>query len=253
MRLQDRVTIITGAGHGIGRAYTRRFAEEGARVVIAEIDAPAGEAAAAEINEKGGCAWARATDVTDLASIEGLVRETRERYGRIDVLLNNAAIYVTQWLWKGPAEEMPLEQWDRVIEVNLKGVYLCCRAVIPVMKAQRAGKIINVASGTFFNGSGDMPHYTASKGGVVALTRVLARQLGPWNINVNCLTPGSTMSEENLTDEIRQRREGSIGPRAFRRVELPEDVTGTALFLASADSDFMTGQLLVVEGGGIMH
>jgi 3-oxoacyl-[acyl-carrier protein] reductase len=253
MRLQDRVTIITGAGHGIGRAYARRFAEEGARVVIAEIDAPAGEAAAAEINTNGGCAWARATDVTDLASIEGLVGETRERYGRIDVLLNNAAIYVTQWLWKGPAEEIPLEQWDRVLEVNLKGVYLCCRAVIPVMKEQRAGKIINVASGTFFNGSGDMPHYTASKGGVVALTRVLARQLGPWNVNVNCLTPGSTMSEENLTDEIRRRREGSIGPRAFRRVELPEDVTGTALFLASADSDFVTGQLLVVEGGGIMH
>jgi 3-oxoacyl-[acyl-carrier protein] reductase len=253
MRLHDRVTIITGAGHGIGKAYARRFAEEGAQVVIAEIDTPAGEAAAAEIGAEGGRAWARATDVTDLASIERLVRETQERYGRIDVLLNNAAVYVTQWLWKGPAEELPLEQWDRVLEVNLKGVFLCCRAVIPVMKAQRGGKIINVASGTFFNGSGDMPHYTASKGGVVALTRVLARQLGPWNINVNCLTPGSTMSEENLTDEIRQRREGSIGPRAFRRVELPEDVTGTALFLASADSDFMTGQLLVVEGGGIMH
>jgi 3-oxoacyl-[acyl-carrier protein] reductase len=160
---------------------------------------------------------------------------------------------VTEEVWKGPAEEIPLEQWDRVMAVNLKGVYLCCRVVIPVMKAQRSGKIINVASGTFFHGTGDMPHYTASKGGVVALTRVLAKQLGPWNINVNCLTPGSTMSEENVTDDVRRRRESSSRGRAFARVEVPEDITGTALFLASSDSDFMTGQLLVVEGGGILH
>ena len=252
-RLKDRVTIITGAGHGIGRAYACRFAGEGAQVVIAEIDEPAGEAAAAEIRARGDSAWARPTDVASLESVSGLMKETLERYGRIDVLLNNAAIYVSQQLWKGPAEELPLADWDRVLEVNLKGVYLCCRAVIPIMKAQRSGKIINVASGTFFNGSGDMPHYTVSKSGVVALTRVLAKQLGDWNINVNCLTPGSTMSEEDITEQVRQRRESSAGSRAFKRVELPEDVTGTGLFLASADSDFMTGQLLVVEGGGILH
>lgn len=252
-RLQDKVAIITGAGHGIGRAYARRFAEEGAQVVIAEIDAPAGEAVAAELQAAGHNAWAYATDVTDLESITALASQTQARYGRIDVLLNNAAIYVTQELWKGPIEELPADQWDRVLQVNLKGVFLCCRVVIPIMKAQRSGKIINIASGTFFNGSGDMPHYTAAKGGVVALTRVMAKQLGDWNINVNCLTPGSTMSEENVTPEIRARRESSSGSRAFRRVEVPEDITGTALFLASADSDFMTGQLLVVEGGGIMH
>ncbi|MFQ5851909.1 MAG: SDR family NAD(P)-dependent oxidoreductase, partial [Candidatus Binatia bacterium] len=175
------------------------------------------------------------------------------RFGRIDVLLNNAAIYVTEKLWKGPIEELPLDEWDRVLEVNLKGVFMCYRATIPVMKSQKSGKIINVASGTFFSGSSDMPHYTSSKGGVVALTRVMARQLGPWGINVNCMTPGSTMSEEVVTDEVRQRRESGISRRAFSRIELPEDVTGTALFLASSDSDFMTGQLLVVEGGGIMH
>jgi len=252
-RLQDKVAVITGAGHGIGRAYARRFAEEGAQVVIAELDAPAGERVAAEIGAAGGAAWACPTDVTDLESVTRLMAQTQARYGRVDVLLNNAAIYVTQDLWKGPAEDLPLEQWDRVLEVNLKGVYLCCRAVIPIMKAQRSGKIINVASGTFFTGLGDMPHYTAAKGGVVALTRVLARQLGPWSINVNCLTPGSTMSEETVTDEVRARRESSASSRAFQRIEVPEDVVGTALFLASADSDFMTGQLLVVEGGGIMH
>jgi 3-oxoacyl-[acyl-carrier protein] reductase len=169
------------------------------------------------------------------------------------VLLNNAAIYNVQNVWKGPLEELPIEEWDRVLNVNLKGVFLCCKAIIPILKQQRSGKIINVASGTFFHGTGDMPHYTSSKGGVVALTRVLARQLGPWNINVNCFTPGSTMSEEEITDAVRQRRESSARSRAFARVEVPEDVVGTPLFLASSDSDFMTGQVLVVEGGGIFH
>jgi NAD(P)-dependent dehydrogenase (short-subunit alcohol dehydrogenase family) len=123
----------------------------------------------------------------------------------------------------------------------------------PVIKRQKSGKIINIASGTFFSGSGNMPHYTASKGGVVALTRVMARQLAPWGINVNCMTPGSIMSEETVTDAVRQRRESSTRDRAFSRVELPEDITGTALFLASSDSDFMTGQLIVVDGGSNMH
>lgn len=253
MRLQNRVTVITGASHGIGKAYAQGFAEEGAHVVIADIDEKAGQSVAATLVKAGLSAWARATDVRSYPSIEGLMRETVERFGRIDVLLNNAAIYVSQQLWKGPVEELPLEEWDRVIQVNLKGVFLCCRAVIPIMKRQKSGKIINIASGTFFTGVGNMPHYTTSKGGVVALTRVMARQLGPWNINVNCMTPGSTMSEEVVTDEVRKRREEGIGRRCFARIEKPEDVVGTALFLASPDSDFMTGQLLVVEGGAIMH
>ena len=253
MRLQNKVTVITGAGHGIGKAYAQRFAAEGAQVVIADMHEQAGQSVAAALSESGLSAWARSTDVRDYKSIEGLVHETLERFGRIDVLLNNAAIYVTEKLWKGPVEELALDEWDRVMEVNLKGVFLCCRAIIPVMKTQKSGKIINVASGTFFSGTGNMPHYTTSKGGVIALTRVMARQLGQWGINVNCMTPGSTMSEEVVTDEVRRRRESSVRGRAFNRIELPEDITGTALFLASSDSDFMTGQLLVVEGGGIMH
>ena len=146
-----------------------------------------------------------------------------------------------------------MDEWDRVIEVNLKGVFLCCKAAIPIMKQQKSGKIINIASGTFFSGSGDMPHYTTAKGGVVALTRVMARQLGDWNINVNCMTPGSTMSEDSVTEEVLKRRQESMDKRSFKRVETPDDIVGTALFLASSDSDFVTGQLLVVEGGGIMH
>jgi 3-oxoacyl-[acyl-carrier protein] reductase len=253
MRLQNKVTIITGAAHGIGKAYARRFSEEGAHVVIADIDQRGGEAVAKALVDSGGSAWARATDVRSFENVEGLMRETVDRLGRIDVLLNNAAIYVTQKLWKGPVEELAPEEWDRVLEVNLKGVFLCSKAVIPIMKKQRCGKIINVASGTFFSGSGNMPHYTTAKGGVVALTRVMARQLGEWGINVNCMTPGSTMSEESVTEEVLKRREESMDKRCFKRVENPADVVGTALFLASSDSDFVTGQLLVVEGGGIMH
>jgi NAD(P)-dependent dehydrogenase (short-subunit alcohol dehydrogenase family) len=253
MRLHNQVAVITGAAHGIGRAYARTFAEEGARVVIADIDAPGGEATAKAISEDGLSAWSRATDVRDFSSVAGLMSETRERFGGIDVLLNNAAIYVTQKLWKGRVEELALEEWDRVMEVNLKGVFLCSKAVIPIMKQQRSGKIINIASGTFFSGSGNMPHYTTAKGGVVALTRVMARQLGDWGINVNCMTPGSTMSEENVTEDVLARREGSVDKRCFKRVETPNDIVGTALFLASRDSDFITGQLLVVEGGGVMH
>ena len=253
MRLKDKVAIITGAAHGIGKAYARKFAEEGAHVVIADIDAKGGEATAKALLDAGGSAWARATDVTNFANVEGLMRESVEKYGKIDVLLNNAAIYVTQKLWKGPVEELALDEWDRVIEVNLKGVFLCSKAAIPIMKRQRQGKIINIASGTFFSGSGNMPHYTTAKGGVVALTRVMARQLGEFGINVNCVTPGSTMSEESVSEDVLKRREGSMDKRAFKRVETPADIVGTALFLASADSDFITGQLLVVEGGGIMH
>jgi len=253
MRLKDKVTIITGAAHGIGKAYARKFAEEGAHVVVADIDAKGGEATAKALLDAGGSAWARATDVTDFVNVEGLMRESVGKYGKIDVLLNNAAIYVTQKLWKGPVEELALEEWDRVIEVNLKGVFLCSKAAIPIMKRQRQGKIINIASGTFFSGSGNMPHYTTAKGGVVALTRVMARQLGEFGINVNCMTPGSTMSEESVSEDVLKRREGSMDKRAFRRIETPADIVGTALFLASADSDFITGQLLVVEGGGIMH
>jgi 3-oxoacyl-[acyl-carrier protein] reductase len=253
MRLEDKVTIITGAAHGVGKAYARRFAEEGSHVVIADIDARGGEATAKAILDSGGSAWARATDVRSFPDVQGLMRETVEKFGRVDTLLNNAAIYVTEKLWKGPVEDLEPHEWDRVMEVNLKGVFLCSKAAIPIMKRQRAGKIINIASGTFFSGSGNMPHYTTAKGGVVALTRVMARQLGEFGINVNCMTPGSTMSEESVSDEVLKRREGSVDKRAFRRIETPADIVGTAVFLASSDSDFVTGQLLVVEGGGIMH
>src|ERR1044071_3495651 len=142
MRLANKVAIITGAGHGIGKAYARKFAQEGATVVIADIDERSGDGVAKALLDSGLSAWSRAADVTNLESIDGLARETAEKFGRIDVLVNNAAIYVTQKLWKGPVEDLALEEWDRVIEVNLKGVFLCCKAVIPYMKQQRIGNVL---------------------------------------------------------------------------------------------------------------
>src|SRR5262245_65538051 len=165
MRLQNKVAIITGAAHGIGKAYARRFAEEGAHVVIADIDEKGGQAVANALIDSGFSAWSRTADVRSFPNLAGLMRETVDRYGRVDILLNNAAIYVTQKLWKGPVEELALEEWDRVLEVNLKGVFLCSRAVIPIMKKQRSGKIINIASGTIVSCSGNTRHYTTSKGG----------------------------------------------------------------------------------------
>jgi 3-oxoacyl-[acyl-carrier protein] reductase len=248
MRLQDKVAIITGAAHGLGKAYAHTFAAEGATVVVADIDVAAGEAVAKDV---GG--WARSTDTSDWSSVQSLIDETAKHLGKIDILLNNAAVYERSNLWKGPLEDLPLDEWDRLMAVNLRGVFLCCKAVIPLMKRQRSGKIINVASGTFFSGVGDMPHYTTSKGGVVAMTRVLAKQLGAWNINVNCFTPGSTLTEEEVTDEVMERRRRGAGSRALARIEKPEDVVGTALFLASSDSDFITGQTIVVDGGGVIY
>jgi len=248
VRLQDKIAIVTGAAHGLGKAYAQRFAEEGAKVVVADIDVLAGEAVAGAID-----GWARTTDTSDWESVQGLMRETVARFGRIDILLNNAAVYERAHIWHGLLEDVPLEEWDRLMAVNLRGVFLCCKAVIPQMKLQRAGKILTIASSTFFSGLGDIPHYTASKGGVVGLTRVLAKQLGPWGITANCFTPGSTLTDEEITDEVMAFRRQGAARRSNGRIEMPEDVVGTAVFLASADSDFISGSTIVVDGGGTIY
>ena len=247
-RLDRRVAIVTGGGHGIGKAYARRLAAEGAAVVIAELDAPAGERVAAEV---GGLAVR--TDVSEEASVAEMARRTLERYGRIDILVNNAAIFATVPMSRAPFDEIDPAEWDRMMAVNLRGTWLACRAVIPQMRTQRAGKIINISSGTALKGTGSRIHYVTSKAGILGFTRTLAMEVGKDHICVNCIAPGSTLSEENPDDAIVKYRQAAASTRALQRMQKPEDLVGAVAFFASSDSDFITGQTLVVDGGAHMH
>jgi 3-oxoacyl-[acyl-carrier protein] reductase len=252
-RLEGRVAIVTGGGHGIGKAYALGLAREGAKVVIAEIDGPAAEAVAGDLSQRGFPALAVRTDVADPASAGEMARRTIERYGRIDVLVNNAAIFATIPMSRAPFDEIGVEEWDRMMAVNLRGTWLACRAVIPDMRSRGYGKIVNVSSGTALKGSASRIHYVTSKAGVLGFTRTLAREVGNDGIRVNCVVPGNTLSEENPGADIVRLRTDAAGERALKRVQRPEDLVGAVLFFASADSDFITGQSLVVDGGAFMH
>ena len=247
-RLQDRVAIVTGGGHGIGKAYAQRLAEEGARIVIAELDGPAGERVAAEL---GGLAVQ--TDVAIEESANEMARRAVERFGRIDVLVNNAAIFATIPMSRAPFDEIDPAEWDRMMAVNLRGTWFACRAVVPQMRKQRYGKIINISSGTALKGTGSRIHYVTSKAGILGFTRTLAMELGKDNICVNCIAPGSTLSEEHADESIVKYRQAAAATRALQRLQKPEDLVGAVAFFASADSDFVTGQTLVVDGGACMH
>jgi 3-oxoacyl-[acyl-carrier protein] reductase len=247
-RLEGRVAIVTGGGHGIGKAYARRLADEGANIVIAELDGPAGERVAAEL---GGLAVA--TDVAIEDSANEMARRTVERYGRIDVPVNNAAIFATVPMSRAPFDQVDPGEWDRMMAVNLRGTWFACRAVIPQMRKQRYGKIINISSGTALKGSASRIHYVTSKAGILGFTRTLAMEVGKDNICVNCIAPGSTLSEENADEALVKYRQAAASARALQRLQKPEDLVGAVAFFASSDSDFITGQTLVVDGGAHMH
>jgi 3-oxoacyl-[acyl-carrier protein] reductase len=252
-RLTGLVAIITGGGHGIGKAYARRLAMEGARVVIAEIDAAAAEHAAKELNNAGLTAIGIPTDVTDQNSLQKMVDQTMRVFGRIDVLVNNAAMFATIPISRLAFDQIDPKEWDKVMEVNLKGTWLACRAVVPVMKKQNKGKIITIASGTAFKGVTGRIHYVTTKAGILGFTRTLASELGAFNINVNCIAPGSTLSEEGASEDLVKFRERAVTARVLKRVQTPEDLLGAVAFFSSSDSDFITGQTLVVDGGSYMH
>ena len=252
MRLQGKVAIVTGGGHGIGAAYCEGLAKEGAKVAVAEIDAEAGEAVAEKLRKANHQALAVRTDVANEQSAKAMAASVLQAFGRIDVLINNAAIFSTIPMSRRTIDEVPVDEWDRVMLVNLKGTFLSCRAVLPAMRKQRSGSIINISSGTAFFGPPTRIHYITSKAGILGFTRCLAREEGPSGIRVNTIAPGSTLSEENPTPEMIAFRQERIGSRALKRVEYPSDLVGAAIFLASDDSAFITGQTLVVDGGAVM-
>ena len=249
--LQDRVIVITGGGKGIGKVYAQEFARAGARVVAADIDGAAAQAVAATITGAGGEALGLATDIAEPAAVDAFARATLERFGTVDVLVNNASLMSAlarrSWL------EIPVDEWDRVMAVNLRGMFLTCRAFVPAMRVKGRGKIVNISSSRVWEGTPNRLHYTTSKAGVIGFTRALAREVGAWGITVNALTPGNTLSETQVgsssPDYLKARTEG----RALARAQVPEDLVGAVMFLASAASDFMTGQTINVDGGRMMH
>jgi len=251
-RLKDRVAIITGAGRGIGRAYALGYADEGAKVVIAETIFENAQKVVQEIENNGGEALAIHTDISDEAGTQEMARKTVERFGKIDILINNAAIYYGIGL--RPWDSLSVEEWDRIFEVNVKGTWLCCKAVVPHMQTQGKGKIINISSGTVAGPPGAhlVFHYVCTKGAIMTMTKLLARALGDWSINVNSIAPGLTETEAVLEMPF-QPPGGTLArvnpSKCFKRTEMPEDLVGAAVFLGSDDSDFITGQFLVVDGG----
>jgi len=248
--LAGRVIIVTGGARGIGKAIAARCAEEGASLVIADVEEALAAQTAAEIEAAGRQAIAVRTDVSAAASVSSMTAAAFDRYGRIDVLVNNAAMMAQ--LPRQPFDAIPEEQWDRVMLVNVKGPWLCSRAVVPVMRQQRGGKIVNLSSDMVISGVPGMLHYVASKGALTAMTRSLARELGPDGICVNAIAPGFTTTDAAMAHG-QEAAERSIRTRAIPRAQTPEDITGTVVFLSSAASDFMTGQLIVVNGGSVMH
>lgn len=250
-RLEGRVAIVTGAAQGIGAAYAHGLAAAGAKLCISDM-LDAGPVAAA-IARAGGSAIAVHCDVTDPNSVKAMVEATVQAYGQVDVLLNNAGVFATLAL--RPLTEIDSAEWDRVMAVNVRGVFECIKAVVPEMRKRRYGKIINIASGTVFKGVPMLLHYVASKGAVVALSRAAARELGDDGIRVNTLAPGLVMSEGVLKNPAWKGAvvANNVASRAIKREALPADLVGTAVYLSSADSDFVTGQVLVVDGGSVMH
>jgi len=252
MSLNGKTAIVTGAGSGIGKALATRLAQDGADIVVADLRNC--DEAAAEIGKAGSRTLGLQVDVSSEADVARMAESAIKAFGRIDILVNNAARFSE--IEVGPFEKISADEWKRVMEVNTLGVFLCCRAVVPHMRKQGGGRIINLASGTVFKGTPNLLHYVASKGAVVALTRALAREVGKDCITVNALAPGLTLSEGVLShpqhlDPVRTAI--LINSRAIQREQHPADLVGAVSFLASEDAAFMTGQTLVVDGGSAMH
>jgi NAD(P)-dependent dehydrogenase (short-subunit alcohol dehydrogenase family) len=252
VRLASRIAIVTGGAKGIGRHYSHALAAEGARVMIADI--ADGTEVAREIAAEHGAnsVASMITDVSDETSVKALVAATMERFGKIDVLVNNAALFAP--LQETKCTEIDAALWDKVMAINLRGPFLMVKHVAPHMQAQGYGKIINIGSGTAFRGIPWMLHYVTTKGGIMAMTRALARELGDHGIRVNTLAPGFTMSDTVMAENpghVDTARDRAVQSRSLKRDEQPQDLLGALVFLSSADSDFITGQTIAVDGGNV--
>jgi NAD(P)-dependent dehydrogenase (short-subunit alcohol dehydrogenase family) len=245
--LKGKVAVVTGAAQGIGNAIARGLAAEGARIVVADLNRA--EEAAEGFEDGVGLA----VDVADEAQVERMAREVVERCGRIDILVNNAGLYAS--LQMRPFTEIPVEEWRQVMDVNVLSMFLTARAVVPRMREQGGGRIVNISSGTPFRGVPFLLHYVTSKGAIVALTRALAKELGRDEVLVNCVAPGFTMSDgvREHPEVIEALRDVSVSSRTLQRDQEPEDVVGAVVYLCGPGATFVTGQTIVIDGGQYFH
>ena len=251
MDLTGKIAIVTGAATGIGLAIARKLASRGATIVVADIRDP--EIGAQAVRHDGFEALAVETDVSSKDSVERMVRTTVDRFGTVDILVNNAAI--SQEIRLKRFEEITETEFSRMLAVNTTGVFFCCQAVSSIMRAKKWGRIVNITSGTAFKGAPFLLHYTSSKGAVMSMTRSLAREFGADNVLVNAVSPGYTLSEGNLANAefLAVYRKAAIETRSILRDAYPDDISGTVAFLASEDAGFITGQIIAVDGGSVYH
>ena len=247
MRLAGKVAIVTGGARHIGAAYARRLAAEGAAVVVADV--LDGSDVVKDIESAGGKALAMKVDVSREKDTAHMAAESIKAFGRIDILVNNAAVFID--IERHPFYEISSEEWDRVSAVNIKGPFLCAKAVFPQMRQQRSGKIINISSSTVFSGTPLFLHYVASKAALVGMTRSLAREVGEFGICVNAIAPGLVQHEGQNAPQ--QFTEFQLKARSIKRLQTPEDLLGVLVYLASPDSDFVTGQTIMIDGGSVFY
>ncbi len=247
---QGKVIVVTGAGRGLGRAYAERLSSEGARVAVAEIDAVAGAHAAEELRKSGMDSMFIETDVSSKEATEAMAARVLEKWGQIDGLVANAGL--ANSVGGRTYDEITVAQWDRIMEVNVRGTWLSCRAVAPYMQKRKNGSIVTVSSDTAAWGSPKLLHYVTSKGAVEAFTRAMARELGPDGVRINCVAPG-LLNNEATAGVPEAKREWNIRNRAIQREGTPDDIVGLVSFLLSDEASFITGQLIVANGGLVFH
>ena len=250
--LEDKVAIITGASRGIGRAFALRFAEEGAKLLLTTTNPERAEGTAKDIRAKGGEVAIMEADISDENDTQKIAEKVEQQYGKVDILINNAAIYYG--VERRPWDSWTVAEWDQMFAVNVRGTWLCCKAIAPLMIKQSRGKIINMASDIIKVPTAHFRlAYVCSKAAIHTLTQCLARALGPSGINVNSIGPGFTASEASISMSGSEKAFESVTvAQSLKRREEPDDLVGTAVFLASSDSDFITGQFIVVDGGIVM-